>query len=68
MQQLIAAFLLCQEDRGELFIKQFLDGIRYKMRIPAEANTESGVDEVQMQSDAITLAENFFVSVRNRMK
>lgn len=67
LEQLYAAFFSGMDDKGKRFMDDFLHSLRYKLAVPTDANQDSGVDAMQLQEDALFLAERFFSAVRSRV-
>lgn len=67
LEQLYIAFFFGMDDKGARFMDEFLRSLRYKLSVPADAHQESGVDAMQLQADALCLAERFFSSVQSRV-
>lgn len=64
LRELTAALLATHKDKGELFMSQFMDGLRCRMRVPDDSAHDSGVDPLELQKSALYQAERFFGSVR----
>mgnify|MGYP000883574751 FL=1 len=60
LTQVVSAMLAGYPDKGELFIQQFSDQLRYKLTVPPGSEIDDGVDAQQLQEVALHRAENFF--------
>lgn len=64
LRELCLALFAVHEDRGDRFMAEFLHVLRAKLRVPADADPNPGFDALQLQGDALQLAERFFAQVK----
>lgn len=66
LQQLIASLFAGQRDGGELFEKQFMDGLRFNLSVSPDTNQDAVTHAQYFQEIALQRAQRFFEQVKAR--
>jgi len=67
LEQIAARMFVLMPDKGEEFMAEFLDGMRYRMTVAPGGDPSDEAFAQQLQTTALLRAERFFESVRNRL-
>lgn len=67
LEQIAARMFVLMPDKGEAFMAEFIDGMRYHLTVAPGSDPSDEDFAQQLQTTALLRAERFFESVRNRL-